>query len=153
MRTALGWAAETINSLARLSGFSGSLFFVIVRYNIRILRITVFRYPEIQKSCVSTELKKRSSNRAAQIALLAANNNTHLQLASSNNFRSNIVLRQPAVQGVQLVRTSDELLCGKYIWSKSKCKKEIKLQQLRENDEQASPKTLTSVFASETTSC
>ena len=63
------------------------------------------------------------------------------------------VLRQPAVQDVQLARTSDELLCGKYIWSKSKCKNEIKLQQLGENDEQASPKTMTSVFASETTSC
>ncbi len=59
---------------------------------------------------------------AAHIALLAANNNKHLHLASSNKFRSLIVLRQPAVQGVQLARTSDELLCGKYIWSKSNAK-------------------------------
>ena len=95
MRTALGWAAETINSLAR---FTKEL-----------------RQHRNEENEVRTELPK--------IALLAANNNTHLQLASSNNFRSNIVLRQPAVQGVQLVRTSDELLCGKDIWSKSNAKK------------------------------
>ena len=35
---------------------------------------------------------------AAQIARLAANNNIHLQLASSNTFRSYIVSRQLAVQ-------------------------------------------------------
>ena len=58
------------------------------------------------------------------------------------------VLRQPAVQGVQLVRTSDELLCGKYIWSKSTAKENVKIAETGEERRAASPKNLTSVSKS-----
>ena len=64
-----------------------------------------------------------SSNQLQNNEQQTANNNTHLQLASSNTFRSYIVLRQTAVHSVQPARTSDEFCAGGLSVSKSTCKK------------------------------
>ena len=66
---------------------------------------------------------------AANFEHLTANNNTHLQLAGSNNFRSYIVLRQTAVQSVQLARTSAIFCAGRVSVSKSKCQKKTKFSE------------------------
>ena len=73
---------------------------------------------------------------AANFEHLTANNNTHLQLAGSNNFRSYIVLRQTAVQSVQLARTSAIVLCGKIICIEIKMQKKNKFSEAGENNEQ-----------------
>ena len=80
---------------------------------------------------------------AAQIARLAANNNTHLQLASSNTFRSHIVLRQPAVQNAQLARTTPFFCAGRISGRNQMQEKNSKnLQKFGENGEQQARKHL-----------
>ena len=93
MQTAFGWAAETTRKSC-----------------------------SFPKSCASTEIHRKFQP-AANNEQQTANNNTHLQLASSNTFRSYIVLRQTAVHSVQPARTSDEFCAGGLSVSKSTCKK------------------------------
>ena len=84
---------------------------------------------------------------AAHIARLAANNNTHLQLASSNTFRSYIVLRQPAVQSVQLARTTPFFCAGRLSGRNQMQEKNSKKKfaEIRKERRAASPKTFTGV--------
>ena len=86
---------------------------------------------------------------AANFEHLTANNNTHLQLAGSNNFRSYIVLRQTAVQSVQLARTSAIVLCGKIICIEIKMQKKTNFQKLGRT-KSSKPEKLDRRIASET---
>ena len=99
MQTAFGWAAETVKKSC-----------------------------SFPKSCASTEIQ-RMFKTAANFEHLTANNNTHLQLAGSNNFRSYIVLRPTAVQSVQQARTSAIFCAGIVSVSKSKCQKKTKFSE------------------------
>ena len=67
---------------------------MILRKN-EILTITVFGDPEKLNGYACTEISRKTFETAAQFARLAANNNTHLQLASSNTFRSYIYFAEP----------------------------------------------------------
>ena len=80
---------------------------------------------------------------------LTAKNNKHLQLAGSNNFRSFIVVRQSAVQSVQLARSSARDLCGKIICVEIKMQRKSNLQK-RDRTESCKPENIDRRIANET---
>ena len=106
----------------------------------------------LQSKCASTESNCRSSNSCTNVRL-AANNNIHLPLASSNNVRSHIVLRHPARQVCNWSIVGEFFCAGDLSGQKIKLQKCKKFSEAGEERRAVSPRTFTSVSKATRSGC